>query len=29
MKDYGITFSGRFHYQKGEGVALHQHEKDL
>ena len=29
MKDYGITFSGRFHYQKGEGVALHQHEKDF
>lgn len=28
MGDYSITFSGRFHYKKGEGVALHLHEND-
>lgn len=28
MNEYSITFSGRFHYQKGGGVALHCHEND-
>ncbi len=28
MDEYSITFSGRFHYQKGGGVSLHCHEND-